>query len=46
MYMPLFEKYFIFATILIYFQDISSTILLFLHSNSPVCLDAGFPFPH
>ena len=45
-HMPLFAKYFIFATILLYFQDISSTILLFLHSTQPICLDAGSPFLH
>lgn len=46
MHMPLFAKYFIFVSILLYFQDISSTSLLFLHSTQPIYLDAGSPFLH
>ena len=45
MHMPLFANYFIFATILLYFQDISSTILLFFTFHSAYLLGCWISFP-
>lgn len=46
MYMPLFANYFIFVSILLYFQDISSTILLFFTLPFACLLGCRIPFPY